>query len=162
MASLRVARVAEGLTMSDPPSTASLSDMPADELAQYNDFARKRNVSYDSLNLCGPTPNLRPAPTMAYMSDPNPLFIGGRFQETVDPTHANSPAHGGRGQTVLLIDGSTRKLTSPIYGADRDNLWLVGNIRRYTGTETPTDAHDAFLIPGYPSTDLPSGLRPAN
>ena len=80
------------------------------------------------------------------MSDPNPLFIGGRFQETVDPTHANSPAHGGRGQTVLLIDGSTRKLTSPIYGADRDNLWLVGDIRRYTGTETPTDAHAPFLI----------------
>lgn len=30
-----MARVAERLTMSDPPSTASLSDMPADELARY-------------------------------------------------------------------------------------------------------------------------------
>ncbi len=35
----------------------------------------------------------------------------------------------------------------------KDNVWLAGRLRKYNGTETPTDADDAFLIPGFPKTD---------
>ena len=135
------------------PASKTAKPMQADDLAAYDDFASVRNNSYDSLNLSGANPNLRPTMPIAYVSDANPLFKNGRFDETVDPTTANSPVHGGLGQTVLTLDGSARWMTTPIYGVQRDNLWLVGDIRRYTGTESPTSKDDAQLLPGYPATD---------
>lgn len=133
------------------PGNNGARPMPADNLAIHSDFARACNITYDSLNLAGDRPNLRPKNAIAYMSDPNPLFLGGRFHEGVDPDVTNSPAHGGRCQTVLLLDGRVVRLETPIYGLQRDNLWLAGDIRRYTGHETPVDQDDAFLVPGCPT-----------
>ncbi|GAG50778.1 unnamed protein product, partial [marine sediment metagenome] len=65
----------------------------------------------------------------------------------------NSPVHKGKCQRVLILDGSVTRLTSPLYGPKRDNLWLAGTIRRYVGTEAPVSNEDAFLIPGFPDTD---------
>jgi hypothetical protein len=127
--------------------------MRADELANYDDFASSRNISYDSLNMAGDRPNLRPRIAMAYLGDPNPLFVNARFDSSVDPTRTNSKAHRGRCQRVLILDGSVIRLTVPVYGPKKDNLWLAGKIRRYVGTETPAGDDDAFLIPGYPNTD---------
>jgi hypothetical protein len=76
--------------------------------------------------------------------------VNGRFDDQVDPDRTNSPAHGGRGQTVLTLDGSVRFADSPIYGDAKDNLWLVNDVRRYTGTELPRRQDDAFLVPGFP------------
>lgn len=135
------------------PSSPRGRPMKADQLCDYDDFPRAGNISYASLNLAGRQPNLRPPSTLAFLSDPNPLFVDARFNSSVDPDHTNSPAHGGRGQSVLLLNGTVRVMTKPVYGARRDNLWLAGKIRRYTGRETPTDKEDAFLIPGYPVTD---------
>lgn len=133
------------------PGSNGARPMAADNLAGHHDFARACNTSYDSLNLADARPNLRPKPTIAYMSDTNPLFLGGRFHDAVDPDVTNSPAHGGRCQTVLLLDGRVVRLESPIYGIQRDNLWLAGDIRRYTGHETPVDEDDSFLVPGCPT-----------
>jgi type II secretory pathway pseudopilin PulG len=135
------------------PASKTGEPMRADDLAAYDDFASVRNNSYDSLNLGGDNPNVRPRGAIAYMSDANPLFKNGRFDETVDPDHTNSPAHKGRGQTVLTLDGSAQWTTTPFYGAKRDNLWLIGEIRHYSGTESPTSEDDAQLVPGYPTTD---------
>ncbi len=135
------------------PADSTASPMRADDVAFYDDFASTRNKSYDSLNLSGAKPNLRPAMPIAYLSDRNPLFKDGRFDESVDPHTANSPVHKGRGQTVLTLDGSARWRTTPIYSANRDNLWLAGDIERYRGTESPTRNDDAHLVPGYPVTD---------
>lgn len=132
------------------PSMPGGAAMGKEELARHDDFASARNVGYDALNLAGSRPNLRPARNIAYLGDANPLFIGGRFHREVDPDTTNSPAHRGRGQAVLLLDGSVRQLTSPV--VDRDNLWLAGDIREYTGTETPTDERDSFLVPGSPAS----------
>jgi hypothetical protein len=54
---------------------------------------------------------------------------------------------------VMTLDGSVQWLTSPVYGPNRDNLWLAGDIRSYTGTEAPAGKDDAQLVPGYPLTD---------
>ena len=135
------------------PADKDAEPMNVDDPAAYDDFASPRNIGYDSLNLAGKNPNLRPQMPIAYLSDANPLFENGRFNESIDPTKANSPAHRDAGQTVLTLDGNVNWLTSPIYGPKDDNLWLAGDLRRYTGTETQTRDDDAFLIPGYPVTD---------
>jgi hypothetical protein len=127
--------------------------MSADELSSYGDFAKASNVCYDSLNMCGDRPNLRPPRVIAYMSDPNPLFVNARFNSSIDPVRTNSPAHKFKGQRVLFLDGRVVRMTSPVYGPRGDNLWLAGTIRRYVGTEVPVDCDDAFLIPGFPRTD---------
>lgn len=134
------------------PASKTAHPMTVDRVAASDDFASPRNISYDSLNMASARPNLRPRTAMAYVSDANPLFIGGRFHESVDPV-TNSPAHGGRAQSVLTLDGAVARLKTPIYGSQRDNLWLAGDIRRYTGTETATSEDDAFLVPGCPRPD---------
>ena len=135
------------------PGSPDAEPMAADQLAGHDDFVAARNVSYDSLNLAGASPNLRPPVTIAYMGDANPLFVGARFNEAVDPTRTNSAAHRGRGQTIVLLNGSVQFVRSPIYDATRDNLWTIGDVRRYRGTESTTRNDDAFLVPGYPATD---------
>ncbi|MGB2986455.1 MAG: hypothetical protein WBE26_11295 [Phycisphaerae bacterium] len=135
------------------PACRSGKPMREDNRVAYNDFARACNVSYASLNLAGPSPNLRPRTRIAYISDANPLFVNARFNESIDPDKTNSPAHGGKGQTVLTLDGSVKWMTTPVYGPERDNLWLIGNIRRYTGVEIPAGDDDVQLLPGYPATD---------
>ncbi len=134
------------------PGDAKARPMSVDNLDAYDDFACARNISYDTLNLSGRRPNLRPAIPLAYLSDHNPLFVGGRFNESVNPG-TNSPVHRGRGQTVLALDGSVEFKRTPFHGSLQDNLWLIGNLRRYTGTESPTRDDDVQLVPGYPVTD---------
>lgn len=135
------------------PGGSDGEPMPTEELARNEDFVAARNISYDSLSMAGPSPNIRPPVAIAYMSDANPLFIGARFNEAVDPNRTNSPAHRRRGQTVLILNGSVQFVRSPIYDAKRDNLWTIGDVRHYRGTESTTRNDDAFLVPGYPITD---------
>lgn len=127
--------------------------MQVKDCSTYDDFAATCNISYASLNLAGPKPNLRPEARLAYVGDANPLFVNARFNASVDPDKANSPAHRRRGQNVLTLDGSARWMVRPVYGPSRDNLWLIGNIRQYKGTEAPVRDDDVQLVPGYPATD---------
>ncbi len=120
-------------------------------IAPRDDFADPASCSYDSLNMAGPAPNLFDAPQQAYMSDTNPLFVNGVFRESVNPNNTNSPLHdSGTGQNVLQLDGAVNWLTSP-FRTRRDNLWLAGDLHHYTGTETQSDADDAFLVPATPA-----------
>lgn len=135
------------------PSDANGRCMQADDLSARADFACSANLSYASLNLAGSLPNYRPAMPIAYVSDVNPLFVGARFNAGVDPDTANSPTHRGMGQTVLTLDGNASWMTRPVYGRRKDNLWMIGNIRRYTGIEAPTRGDDVQLVPGFPATD---------
>jgi len=130
----------------DPDAEAA-----AEADADRDDFAGARRINYDALNLAGEKPNLRPLPALAYMADANPLFVGARFNETVDPQTANSPAHRGRGQNVLFLNGRVHFMPTPVCQERRDNVWLIEGIHRYVGTETPLSPDDAFLIPGYPA-----------
>jgi len=124
--------------------------VPAEHAETRDDFAEARDMSYDSLNLAGTSPNVRPPKALAYMSDANPLFVNARFNDTVDPSKTNSPAHRGRGQTVLKLDGNVQFVRTPVY-AGNDNLWTIRDVRSYRGVEAPTSPDDAFLVPGFPA-----------
>lgn len=142
------------------PASTTDSPMKEEQLAAYNDFPCATNISYDTLSMVGRIRGLRSPRPIAYASDRNPLFVGGRFDDSIDPSKTNSPTHRGRVQSVLILDGAVIQMTTPVYGPTRDNLWLAGNIRHYIGTETPAGPDDAFLIPGHPVTDLVSPSRP--
>jgi hypothetical protein len=144
------------------PCAEDAEPMNAADTANNDDFAGARNICYDSLNLAGPSPNIRPAATIAYLGDANPLFVGARFNEGLDPQIANSPAHGGRGQTILILDGHAEYLRSPIYGSHKDNVWVIEGVRRYTGNEVTARPDDAFLVPGFPRGDRPSAALPTH
>jgi hypothetical protein len=135
------------------PADADGTPLEVDSFSDMTDFARKSNISYDTLNMAGVLPKRGSRPATAFMADPNPLFVSGRFDSTVDARHANSRAHGGEGQNVLMLDGSVQWLNSPVYGPRQDNLWLVDDLLRYSGFEAQQRPEDAFLIPGFPSTD---------
>lgn len=150
-----LARLSYGPSMNDFLCPGCRSARPSEyaDPAAHDDFERACNISYATRNLSGPRPNLRPARIAPVMSDANPLFVDARFRPAVDPDRTNSLSHGGEGQTVLMLDGGTRWLTSPINRTDGDNVWLAGNIRRYTGVEVPARPDDTHLVPGYPATD---------
>lgn len=134
------------------PSREGDNSMALGDLESRDDFAEHRDMNYDSLNLAGERPNLRPPPSLPYMSDANPLFVGARFNAGLDPTRTNSPAHRNKGQTVLRLDGSAAFIATPVYSTNGDNLWTITNVQEYRGTETPTRNDDAFLVPGFPAT----------
>lgn len=141
--------------------SSSGSAMNDEDLAGAVDFKSASNISYDGLNMAGPTPRAESNPESPYMSDHNPLFRGGRFNHLVDPDTANSRSHERLdGQNVLALDGGVRWMDSPIFGTRRDNVWLVDDLLTYNGTEAQSSPNDAFLVPGYPQTD-PSVFPPA-
>ena len=82
-----------------------------------------------------------------------PPLLCGAGGSAVDPTRTNSSAHRRRGHTVRLLNGSVQFVGTPIYDGRRDNLWTVGDVRRYRGTESFSRNDDDLLVPGYPLTD---------
>lgn len=140
------------------PSDAHATPMDVTDFTARQDFALAANVSYDALNLAsngapGDGAKLRPRRSLVYMGDPNPLFRNAKFDPSIDADRANSPAHARGGQTLLSLDGSTTWAKSPLVGPSRDNIWLAGKIRSYTGDESRITADDVQLIPGIPAGD---------
>lgn len=109
------------------------------------------------------------------MTDRSPVILRAIRGEPIDPW-ANSPNHDGRGQHVVLGDGSVGWLSTPEIGpaslgsaagrwsaagqAHGDNIWLPRGLERaidqatgrrridpIKGTELPESADDAFVGP---------------
>jgi len=135
------------------PSDENAEVMDVADFTAVDDFTRAANVSYDSLNLTGGEPTLRPQRNLVYLGDPSPLFKDARFDASVDPDTANSPAHGRGGQTLMMLDGRATWARTPVIGPDADNIWLAGGLRDYRGVESRASDDDVHLIPGYPRTD---------
>ena len=133
-------------------SESELREVSTD-LASSDDFSGVRGVRFATMNLAGGRPNLRPTGAVAYISDANPLFVNARFDSGIDPYKTNSPSHSGRGQNVLTLDGSATWMPKPVYGPKHDNLWLIGNVRNYSGTELPQPG-DVQLVPGFAAREL--------
>lgn len=87
-------------------------------------------------------------PKIAILGDKNPLFAPDEYRENL-PDDARSPNHAALGgQNVLMNDGTVRWITDPVLRDRRpDNIWHIEGHGQYTGTETPTDASDTFLVP---------------
>jgi len=93
-------------------------------------------------------------PTMAVLADRNPLFEVVDGQIVFNPnTSALAPsrAHRGTGQNVLTADGAAGWRTRPLHGGHgvhaEDNFWTARGVDFYTGTETPAEPGDSFLVP---------------
>ncbi len=133
---------------------AVYGDVPAGRM----DWSRLEEVSYSSQNLFA---SVRPSatdPTVAVLSDRSPVVLLSFRHRAVNP-YLNSPNHGGRGQNVLLGDGSVEWRTSPV-DRNGDNLWLParveafiarisdpGAVRPLSGRETTELTDDAFMVP---------------
>lgn len=88
------------------------------------------------------------------LADKSPVIDRARRGEFFDPL-ARSVLHRGRGQNVLLADGSVRFLIEPVMD-DGDNIWLPASVERalapdgrgkLRGVERPEAAADTFVAP---------------
>ncbi len=48
---------------------------------------------------------------------------------------------------MLLLNGTVRWQTTPVFKPTGDNIYQAGQVRDYTGSEAPTCATDTFLTP---------------
>lgn len=85
------------------------------------------------------------------MADKSPIVARAKRGERFD-SHARSRNHTGRGQNVLLNDGSVLFLADPYLPGSRDNLWLPRHAEHQrrpvlTGTERPETRTDSFVGP---------------
>jgi hypothetical protein len=92
------------------------------------------------------------------VADRSPVIVRAMRNEWINPL-ANSDNHAGRGQNVMLSDGTIRWMATPVL-ADGDNIWLprtleevVARLQNPTraeplhGNETPAGKSDVFLSP---------------
>jgi hypothetical protein len=91
------------------------------------------------------------------IADRSPIVAFSMRGEAFVP-ETNSLQHGGEGQQVLMNDGSSQWLTTPVF--DGDNIWLPAKVEQairvmrsrakaapLSGTEIPADATDDFVGP---------------
>jgi hypothetical protein len=134
------------------PSSAGVP-MPSEQVRQRDDFLDSSNVSLAFQNMAGARPTANQYPNLPIFADDNPSFDDGRplFDvshplDLLDPTNANSRAHGGAGQNVLTLDGHVLWTTTPACGIDGDNIWTLNGVERYTGREGPAVESDSHLL----------------
>lgn len=124
--------------------------MPRDQIAGRQDFVESRNLSYAYYNMSGVRPSVEDFPNLPVLADDNPLFDDGvpLFDRLTfrRPHERNSRAHGGAGQNVLMADGHFKWTTTPNSGINGDNIWMLQDVREYTGREGPASATDAHLL----------------
>jgi hypothetical protein len=105
---------------------------------------------------------VQPSKTIV-LADASPVIRRAVRKEWINPLE-NSPNHNGNGQNVLLNDGSSQWLRSPVVrlstDSRTDNIWLprvledvIERMQNPThadplrGTETPVGVDDVFLAP---------------
>jgi len=128
--------------------------MTADAAQQGQDFTDRRNNSYSFIFMNVPQ-GLRledmqqgPQRRMVLVADRNPHFPTDGMRQPVVPPTGNSATHEkGAGQNAIYVDGSGGWFTNPRIGVDADDIYRVGNLDRYQGTEKPNFDTDTFLPP---------------
>jgi hypothetical protein len=134
-----------------------VSCCPSSQLRQYSDFTATVPVTYSFQNLFGDnrftprqlTRRWENAADMAIMADRTPLIADTGLSQDFTP-QSTSPNHLSlifRGQNVLFLDGRAAWQRSPVIDRSHDNIWQIGQLSNYTGTEVPEDPTDVFLAP---------------
>ncbi len=82
-------------------------------------------------------------PAIVILGDRNPL-IDATITGNVVPSDSMSINHDGRGQNVLMSDGSIRWLIEPKIG--HDNIWLPEGSLFLQAGQQPSGDRDAFLV----------------
>jgi len=111
------------------------------------DWPNAQAVPFSYQNLFGKhKPQWSGKTVITVLADKNPLFTTGKQRDGV-PDQAPSPNHENLGgQNVLRSDGAVEFIKLPVVNHD-DNIWHARGHHKYTGTETPADEADAFLVP---------------
>ena len=126
--------------------------------ADAYDWPSAAAVSYSYQNqFATRVPTLERNAHNALLADKNPLFAGvsnltdsrGKTVSYLPGIPNDSPSyfHDNRGQNILMSNGAVSWQRSP-YLQGGDNIWVTNRPQdSYTGTETPTDPDDTFLVP---------------
>ena len=137
------------------------SSLQQDMIAKLNDFPSRKYVAY-SFRLISDQNGRKltiqqiPVPIIA---DANPIFENCLKnkdcyeRKEFDPLklsntlmRANSKNHRGKGQNVMLSDGSIVYTKSRTIDGS-DDIFTIENIQTYRGIESPVSAADIFLVP---------------
>ena len=119
------------------------------------DFPSRKHITYSLRIISVPNPEDPASGRYILLADVNPIFENlpenysqGFLRELNKRLmQANSVNHGGRGQNVLLSDGSVEFLRTRIWGPDGDDIYTVEGKDKYYGHEVPASVADVFLAP---------------
>ncbi|MFC1783722.1 hypothetical protein ACFL02_09095 [Planctomycetota bacterium] len=127
------------------------------QLKTMHDFPGRGYVNYSFRLIVSSQPLTRDNinNVLPIVSDQNPIFARFNSEKSteLDLTQnktllmSNSPNHANRGQNLLFPDGSVRFVTDRLYqsGPDRDDIFTIRAIFRYSGTEMPKSDRDIFI-----------------
>lgn len=82
---------------------------------------------------------------LGVLADKNPLFGPGIFRRNVPFSSVSLNHCRLGGQNVLFNDSSVTWIGRPVLRGS-DNMWQSGDVKTYSGTETPHDEKDSFLV----------------
>ncbi|MCK5000815.1 MAG: hypothetical protein KAS23_14835 [Anaerohalosphaera sp.] len=130
-------------------------DIPEADYAKYDDFPSRRNMTYSFVVHCRVRANKPLSANDALLVDRNPVFEeydinknqNGKLSITDQMTKIMSTNHGGRGQNLLLGDGSVTFMRGRYHMGD-DIFTIRGKlIYDLLRGEVPCDENDIFLAP---------------
>jgi hypothetical protein len=125
------------------------------EARSYNDFPARRYVTYSVRIQCSKSARPETAFRKVLIADMNPLFesipedFSRVFHVRCDEQllSRNSSNHNGRGQSILMCDGSVKFVRNRLAGIAADDIFTLRGTSVYRGVEVPSCETDAFLAP---------------
>ena len=149
---------ADGASFTCPgDSCACPAASGAGNQADQLDFPCRNNVSFSFRLVCDKPETRADGPRTVVMTDRNPIFVRipvqadalkqdefGRISLDEQLKRALSPNHRGRGQNVLMSDGSVWFLRERTVGGD--DIFTLADVYVYTGREAPRPG-DIIVVP---------------
>ncbi len=128
------------------------------EIDNYNDFPTRVFIQFSTRLMCPQSTEQKLAQRRVIFADLNPISErlpashGETFRLRLDPDlmTSNSTSHNGRGQNVLLCDGSVHFVRVRHTRFSDDDFYTLDEMSdgsEVTGCEVPSCETDAFLVP---------------
>jgi prepilin-type processing-associated H-X9-DG protein len=137
---------------------ARVDAMDRQQARQYNDFPSRQYVQFSMRVCCPQFQQMGLKQARPILADLNPLserlpadLSASRLSVRLGKDlMGNSPNHNRRGQNVLFCDGSVEFSRTRTARQSADDIYTLSQMSdgcEITGTETPANAEDAFLVP---------------
>lgn len=133
---------------------AAAVNIPADQLANYDDFPSTNNFPFSFRIMCDKSSKRLDGRRYILMSDLSPVFESLSTRNSRPPgslvvdeklIRQLSSNHRGKGQNILRSDGTVEYIT--VRFIQGDDIFTINGIRRYERREIPADEKDIFLAP---------------
>lgn len=128
------------------------------QISKFMDFPSRQAISFSFIYMCDERAKRSHNPADVIMSDLNPVFESvfaqpaaydkddfGKIFVSDLLLEMMSTSHAGKGQNVLLRNGSISFIKERI--VDGDDIFTIKDTEFYSGKEAPCDNDDIFLIP---------------